>query len=392
MRAVDLRVRVLVFSVLFSTGMWLSKVAQPLYFDANGAITAFGIGYAVMAIAGGLSFVWGVIADRVGGLTVVTVGCVIYAVGLLGRVNTDAVPTAMFGAIAGAGASMVLVGMRPWLSGVAAEDQIPRIVAGRNLGNQVGTVLGTLIAAGVFALPAVSPTGPFVAIVIAPCFVLIAGAWLVRGQQRSAPEHTKADEDEHGRAPVWLCVKLVAIGLVSGFYVSLIVPYMPLIIRDAGASAPFASLIVGAMSAAQIAASAVLTKRASSTKPIRLFVLAELATGVLTVGAALALQLPTALLAFLLICRAAFVAIAVAAEETIQFAVIPHRSAGLVFGAAQTAFLIGDAAGGLVGAQLWSAAGARALLLVAGAITVFNAALVPLLLRSEGARPHTREL
>ena len=79
MRAVDLRVRVLVFSVLFSTGMWLSKVAQPLYFDANGAITAFGIGYAVMAIAGGLSFVWGVIADRVGGLTVVTVGCVIYA-------------------------------------------------------------------------------------------------------------------------------------------------------------------------------------------------------------------------------------------------------------------------------------------------------------------------
>ena len=168
--------------------------------------------------------------------------------------------------------------------------------------------------------------------------------------------------------------------------------YMPLIIRDAGASAPFASLIVGAMSAAQIAASAVLTKRASSTKPIRLFVLAELATGVLTVGAALALQLPTALLAFLLICRAAFVAIAVAAEETIQFAVIPHRSAGLVFGAAQTAFLIGDAAGGLVGAQLWSAAGARALLLVGGAITVFNGALVPLLLRSEGARPHTREL
>ncbi|GAA4151870.1 hypothetical protein [Leifsonia shinshuensis] len=113
MKSISLRTQLGVFSALFAAGMWMSKVAQPLHYDNAGALVAFGVGYAVMAVAGGFSFLWGTLADRIGGVNAMRIGTVAYAIGIAGRLMTDLLPTVVFSFIAGAGASLALVGIRP---------------------------------------------------------------------------------------------------------------------------------------------------------------------------------------------------------------------------------------------------------------------------------------
>lgn len=137
--------------MLFAGGMWMSKVAQPLYFANENALIAFGVGYAVMALVGGLSFAWGALADRIGGRKAVLVGTFVYAVGIAGRLWTDLGATIAFSALAGAGASLTLTGIRPWVRSQVRDAQISFVVAGRNLGNQIGVFIGTVGAALLFA-------------------------------------------------------------------------------------------------------------------------------------------------------------------------------------------------------------------------------------------------
>lgn len=382
----SLRVQLGVFSLLFAGGMWMSKVAQPLHFEHQGAMLAFGVGYAVMAVAGGLSFVWGALADRIGGVNAVRLGGTVYAIGIAGRIYTEMAPSIVFSAIAGAGASLALVGIRPWVRSFARDDEIPSIVATRNMSNQIGVLVGTLGAALIFAVSGQSNQGHVSALIVAPALVLGGVVWLVlaarvrRNQEPSAPQET--NEPPRHKA-TRLTVKLAILGVLSGSYVSLVAPYIPLILVDSGLSNSSAALVVTGMSLAQVASTAALTRAKTSTRPFRLFVVSELATGAVTVGAAAALGFSATVIAGLFIMRAALLALASAAEETIQYAVIPAAAVGFVFGISQTAFLAGDALGGALGAYLWTNTGASSLIVIAGAITVANAVLFPLLLRGE---------
>ena len=213
--------------------------------------------------------------------------------------------------------------------------------------------------------------------------MLTGAVWLLYASEQTGSWEGPDPNTSNPSGKRWLCIKLVIIGLVSGFYVSLITPYLPLVLTAAGASTTVAALTLGGMSCAQIVATSVMTKRARNPRPVTLFFITELGTGVLTLLAALSLGLAPVVLTAILVCRAAFVAIAVAAEETIQYAVIPASASGLIFGASQTAFLIGDALGGAFGAQIWSSGSPSSLLLTGGLITMANAVLLPLILRRE---------
>ncbi|MBF9336829.1 MFS transporter [Microbacterium lacticum] len=378
----SLRVQLAVFSLLFAAGMWMSKVAQPLYFDGHGAMIAFGAGYAVMAVIGGLSFAWGYLADRMGGLNAVRLGGVVYAIGISGRVFTDLVPAIIFSAVAGAGASLALVGVRPWVRSRATDEEIPKIVASRSLGNQSGVFVGTLGAALIFAIAGQAEDGQRSALLVAPVLVLAGIVWITFAGRSSkyavAPRNTnegQASPDTRG-----LSVKLAVLGCLSGFYVSLVAPYAPVILSDAGLTDAGAAVAISVMSLAQIGSTAVLTKVGTSPRPFRLFIFSETATALLTLLAAGLLQLPGLVVAAIFVARSAFLALAATAEETIQYAVIPAAAVGFVFGIAQTAFLVGDAAGGALGAVLWHSTGPWGLLITAGAVTLANAILFPVLL------------
>lgn len=380
----DLRVRIGCFAALFAGGMWLSKIAQPLYFDQSNALLAFGIGYAVMAVAGGLSFAWGALADRVGGLNAVRIGTLLYALGIAGRVFTDLLPVVIFSAVAGMGASLAMVGMRPWIRSHVHDDEIPRVVGVRNLGNQVGVFVGTLGAAAIFAVPAVHD-GPRTGLLVAPVIVLLALACVmfgVRGKHEVRIRETSKAPPEERHGTKGLATRLMVIGVVSGFYVSLVTPYLPLVLTAGGTSQGQAAFTVSVMSLAQILTSWFIARQGTSRAPFKLFFLSELGTGAATLAAALLLGLGPVAVAVLLVLRAACVAVAVVSEETIQYAVIPAHAAGFIFGLSQTAFLVGDAVGGVAGATLWLGTGPTGLLVVAGLITVVNAFLLPTLLRT----------
>lgn len=385
----SLRLQLTLFSLLFAAGMWMSKVAQPLYFDGQGAMIAFGVGYAVMAIVGGLSFAWGYLADRIGGLNAVRVGGLVYAVGISGRVFTDLTPSIIFSAIAGAGASLALVGIRPWVRSRATDVEIPKLVASRSLGNQTGVFAGTLGAALIFAIAGQAEQGQRTALLVAPVLVVCGIVWISfagRSTRYRAPEaDSDAQQDASGTRP--LMIKLAILGVLSGFYVSLVAPYVPVILADAGLTDAGAAVAISVMSLAQIASTAVLTRVGTSPRPFRLFIISEAATALLTLLAAGLLHLPGLVVVAVFVARSAFLALAATAEETIQFAVIPAGAVGLVFGISQTAFLVGDAAGGALGAVLWHSAGPWGLLLTAGTVTLANAILFPLLLKRKTSVP-----
>ena len=377
-----LRTQLIVFSALFAAGMWMSKVAQPLYFADRGALAAFGAGYAAMAIAGGFSFAFGALADRIGGLTAVRIGTVVYAIGIAGRVMTDLVPAIGFSVIAGVGASLALVGIRPWIRSTVSGDDVSTVVGGRNLGNQIGMFAGTIGAAGLFALAGQADAGNVTALLVAPGLVLLGALWLLAVGRKDLPVAATAYPTRAERAPrlLGLATKLGIVGVMSGFYVSLITPFVPLYLTRSGATSSTAAIVVAAMSVAQLVTSAVLAKRRTGDRPFTLFLVTELAAGLLAVALAFALSSSAVVVAAVLIARAAFVSIAVIAEETIQYAVIPGNAAGFVFGISQTAFLVGDALGGAVGGPLRQAAGPIWLAVTAGGVTIVNAFAMPLLL------------
>lgn len=377
------RIQLAVFSLLFAAGMWMSKVAQPLYFDGHGAMLAFGVGYAVMALVGGFSFAWGYLADRMGGLNAVRLGAVAYAIGISGRVFTELVPSIAFSAVAGAGASLALVGVRPWVRSFATDEEIPKFVAARSIGNQSGVFIGTLGAALLFLLAGHAEQGQRAALLVAPIAVLCGVGWTIFGGRSVKPVASppRADRDSESSSNRGLLVKLVILGCLSGFYVSLVAPYVPVILSDGGLTDAGAAVTISVMGLAQLAATVVLARVGSSPRPFRLFIVSEAATALLTLLAAGLLALPGHVIAAILIARSAFLALAATAEETIQYVVIPGAVAGFVFGISQTAFLIGDAAGGALGAVLWESVGPWGLLVTAGMVTLANATLLPMLLR-----------
>ncbi|NUU08532.1 MFS transporter [Leifsonia sp. C5G2] len=388
MRNLSLRTQVGVFSALFASGMWMAKVAQPLHYEGAGALVAFGVGYGVMACVGGLSFAWGAIADRLGGLTATRTGILLYAVGIAGRVFTDLLPTVAFSAIAGAGASLALVGLRPWIRSAATDDLLPRVIATRSLGSQVGVFVGTLGAAGLFLLFHEGARGTTTALLLAALLALMGFAWMLTiragAPVRSVQTEDRAGENRRRWRPI--AAKLAVVGLLSGFYVSTITPYLPLYLTSAGMTDAAAATVIAAMSVVQMGATAILARRGRNSRPLALFLITELSAGLITLGLALALGLAPTLIVLLFLARAALVAIAVTAEETIQYAVIPGNAAGFVFGISQTAFLIGDALGGFIGGPIWTAWGPVPLAIVAGVATVVNAVLLPVLFWNRAAQ------
>lgn len=387
MSTTSLRIQVGVFSVLFASGMWMSKLAQPLHYEAAGALVAFGIGYAVMACVGGLSFAWGAIADRIGGVNSVRAGILLYAIGIAGRVLTDIVPTVVFSGLAGAGASLALVGLRPWIRSAAPDDLLPRVVATRSFGNQAGVFVGTLGAAALF-LAVDGELGTTIALLLAAVVAFAGFLWMltIRGGAPSrVPQAADRTHDDRRRwRPV--AVRLAVVGVLSGFYVSLITPYLPLYLTTSGLSEAAAAVVVAGMSVVQLGMTAILARKGTRSRPIALFLVTELAAGAITLGLAFALGASPGLAVVFLLARAAFVAVAVTAEETIQYAVIPGNAAGVVFGISQTAFLIGDAVGGAIGGPIWAVWGPVPLAIVAGAATLANAVILPAMFRSRAGR------
>ncbi len=369
----------LAFQLLFFGGMWLSKMAHPLYFEEHSALPLFGISYATMALAGASTFFVGGFQDRWGPRGFIIAGSLLYALGLALRIYyTSTALAVLSGLLAGLGASVVLIGMRVWTFGVTTEESRPKVVGIRRVGQQIGTSAGTGaagLALGVYGLT----SGARGVLLVAA--VLVAGAatlaLLAPGRvhtKSTAGEHTEAEPPS--KRPVALALAVAALGAIGGLYTSFVTPYLPLILRDRGMDVALVGLVIGAVGVVTGLVGPAFAARVKSERALRALVAAESVALVATVLLIPGWGVIVAVTALTL--RAIGFASSATSEEVVQGRYFPIAHLGLLFGVSQGGFLTGDALGGLASGFVYDVHGASTALAVSAVLVATNCAAYPI--------------
>ncbi|QCD55680.1 MFS transporter [Streptomyces hawaiiensis] len=384
--------RLAAFTFLFFTGMWLSKTVQPLYFERHGHLVAFGLSYTAMAVAGTASVFTGRLADRWGSRPVFLAGTLLYAAGMALRVvHALPVVAVVSGFVAGLGASGIFIAIRTWIVHHVAEEQRAGVVARREFMNHAGMALGTGAAGALVALAGGDDRGYVFVLLLAAGCVLAAALAVPPDRTAARPGSGTAPGDKAGpgllqtlRGNRALACGVVGTGLLMGFYVSLLTPYLPLLLKERGVPLELVGVVLAAAGLSRLTAAALAGPVLRRRPPLRVFLLSESACAVATLVLALAVNPWTA--AVVLVLRGVFLLGATVSQELLQLSAFPGAVAGAFFGLVQSAFLAGDALGGAVGGWLYQALGSDRTVLVATALTAANAVLVPMFYGRLGAR------
>ncbi|WP_042407627.1 MFS transporter [Streptacidiphilus carbonis] len=373
------------FQLLFFAGMWLSKTAQPLYYAQQHALGRFGAGYCAMAVTGAGSFAVGRMLDRWGPRTALAAGTLLYAVGLALRVFSGSLALVLLsGAVAGLGASTVLVGLRTWTFGITDEHTRPRVVSARVVAQQVGAACGAALAgAGLAAFGVVD--GGRTALLAAAALVALACLPALSAPGRStapaaptaaadAADAADAARPAGGRGGV-LAWAVAALGVLGGLYTSFVTPYLPLVLEKHGLGIGLVGVALATVSLTSSFVGPMIAARLRSTRALRALVVAE---GVAAAGTLLLVPgwgAPVAMTAITI--RSLSFTTSATSEEVLQGQIFPTAQLGLLFGASQSGFLAGDALGGATSGWVYQTQGASVALLVSAALIGLNCLAYP---------------
>ncbi|MFE9737468.1 MFS transporter [Streptomyces sp. NPDC006477] len=377
--------RVAGFTLLFFVGMWLSKTVHPLYFERHGHLVAFGLSYTAMALAGTLSVFVGRLADRWGPRPVMALGSVLYAAGMALRVFHDSpVLAVVSGVVGGIGASSVFIALRTWTLHNADESQRPGVISRREFMNQAGMAVGTGAAGALVAVIGSGDRGYVGVLLLAAAFVLATVAFIPPSKPHVRPDAGKDPADRPRLRDVvtqhrGLALGVVGLGLLMGFYVSLLSPYLPLLLADRGVPLAWVGVVLAVASVVRLTAAAVAGRYLRARSPLAVFLLSEACCAATTL--VLAVSVGPWIAAAALALRGAFLLGATVSQELLQLNAFPAALAGVFFGLTQSAFLAGDSLGGALGGLLYHQLGSSTTVLIATGLTAANAVLVPLFYR-----------
>ncbi|MEU6113102.1 MFS transporter [Streptomyces sp. NPDC047117] len=387
--------RLAAFTFLFFTGMWLSKTVHPLYFERHDHLVQFGLSYTAMAIAGTTSVAIGRLADRSGPRLLMAAGGVLYATGMALRVvHASPLVAVLSGVVAGFGACSVFIALRVWILYNTDEDQRTGIVSRREFMNQAGMAIGTGSAGALAAFIGTGDRG-YVAVLLLAAGCVLATLLFIPPTKPSphtasdgpdspdSPEGKKASRPRlsdlftHHRG---MAIGVTGLGLLMGFYVSLLTPYLPLLLADRGVPLAWVGTVLAIASLVRLLAASLAGRYLRRRNPLALFLGAEACCALTTLCLALVTSPWIAALALAL--RGAFLLGATVSQELLQLNAFPTALAGVFFGLVQSAFLAGDSLGGALGGWLYHSLGSSHTVLIATALTVANAVLVPAFYRS----------
>lgn len=372
--------RVAAYTFMFFTGMWLSKTVHPLYFDAHDDLVNFGLSYTAMAIAGTTSVFIGRLSDRVGPRPVLIAGTVLYSIGMSLRIVHDSSFVAVAsGLVAGVGASSVFIGLRTWTLHNTTEVQRAGIVSRREFMNQAGTALGMGTAGALAAFIGTGDRG-YVLVLLMAAGCVLSGLLLIPPTDTSTVPAGHAKSSEAGFTTVFrqhkaLALGVAGLGLLMGSYVSILSPYLPLLLAERGVPVALVGVVLAAASVVRLTAAAVAGKYLRERSPMAVFLVSESCCAAATL--ILALSVSPWLAACALAVRGAFLLGATISQELLQLSAFPSGLAGVLFGLVQSAFLAGDSLGGAVGGWLYHQLGSSHTVLIATGLTLANALLVP---------------
>ncbi len=374
--------RVVAYTFVFFAGMWLSKTVHPLYFDRHDHLVNFGLSYTAMALAGTTSVFIGRLADRWGPRAVLVAGTALYAAGMALRIVHDSALVAVVsGLVAGVGASSVFIGLRTWTLHNTTEDQRVGLVSRREFMTQAGTALGMGSAGALAAFVGAGDPG-YVTVLLLAAGCVLSGLLLVPpSRPRSVTGGAGADGGgEAGFRTVFrqyrgLALGIVGLGLLMGFYVSILSPYLPLLLAERGVPVALVGVVLAVASVVRLIAAAVAGKFLRARSPLAVFLVSESCCAAATL--LLALSVSPWLAACALAVRGAFLLGATVSQELLQLNAFPGALAGVFFGLVQSAFLAGDSLGGAIGGWLYHQFGSSHTVLIATGLTLANALLVP---------------
>lgn len=372
--------RIVAYTFMFFTGMWLSKTVHPLYFDAHDDLVHFGLSYTAMAVAGTTSVFIGRLSDRWGPRAVLVGGTVLYSAGMTLRVVHDsAVVAVASGLVAGAGASSVFIGLRTWTLHHTTEEQRVSIVSRREFMTQAGTALGMGSAGALAAFIGAGDRG-YVCVLLVAAACVLAGLFLIPPTRTGTVSAGPAKAGEAGFATVFrkhrgLVFGVVGLGFLMGSYVSILSPYLPLLLAERGVPVALVGVVLAVASVVRLTAAAVAGKYLRERSPLAVFLVSESCCAAATL--VLALSVSPWLAACALAVRGAFLLGAAVSQELLQLNAFPGALAGVLFGLVQSAFLAGDSLGGAVGGWLYHQLGSSHTVLIATGLTLANALLVP---------------
>ncbi len=371
-----------VFVTLFFSGMWCSKTIHPLWFEYNHSLDYFGFSYTAMAIAGSLSFLTGMIVDKFGTAWTLRIGTLLYSIALLLRVFADSFSLSIVsGIVGGLGASTVLVSLRPWIISWSSEKERPVALSINQTSNNLGTSIGVIIAGfGISALGNLK-TGYPIFLIVSSVLVLLSVLFVpkIKGTNTSKSKDDTEKKIKYRdllKEKKLLSVGVIIFGVLSGLVVSMLNPYLPLILKDLGLPLHLISILMTILTILRIVVNPFIGSKVNNKNKIVYFALSEICIAICL----LLLLIPFSpyLVMLIVIIRSILISISVLSEELMQISMFSAKLVGIFFGLAQTAFFVGDALGGTIAGWIYNNAGTNIVIVVTASLTVLNSCFYPI--------------
>lgn len=370
------------FQVFFFSLMWTSKTLHILFFEKNTAMVNFGVSYSAMALAGYFSFVIGYFADILGFRKVLLTGGLMYALGLYLRIYPQSFSVAISsGLIAGIGASCVLCALRLWMLEVATEDTTARLVGLKSATSSFGTAIGCMLAG---VLPTIINMEDAYMTILSWSGIgmgVLTFAFYLKGPRPQVVvkkshlvtpfKNFKTAFKESKR----FFVVTTVLGLMTGFYVSFISPYLPLIMKDKGLSLLAIGFSTGSFALIRFFIDPLIAQyvEKNKAKSLQIFLGAEIVIALITGG--FLWTISKWAFVILLLLRSASLGFSTIAEEVLWIRTFPKKQMGLFFGLNQSAFFLGDFLGGLVNGYFYKNFGLDLCIFIVLTVMFFNACL-----------------
>ncbi|HHU6750386.1 TPA: MFS transporter [Staphylococcus pseudintermedius] len=171
-----------------------------------------------------------------------------------------------------------------------------------------------------------------------------------------------------------LIIGVVFLGVIAGLSVSLISPFIPIILKYQGLPVSLIGMFIAMISLTAIIAAPIYASKSVSRHKQWLFFVSELVAGLLLLMFLTAL--PTLIILLILVFRAFLYTGSAIAQELIELEIFPKSHLGFFFGLSQSSFFMGDALGGTFGGYLYGMSITVALI-ICTSLLVLNAFLFP---------------
>lgn len=331
----------------------------------------------MMAAAGALSFFIGKISDKLQPNTAIRIAVLLYAIGLALRIFTNSFLIAgCSGLIAGIGASLVVISIKNWILNIGNENDRAAIVSIKETGINIGTTLGAALSGILVTIISFYTNQPIFVILLFSSFLCASTILFVPKLRK---EDKLEDEDlknsKRNMVPKVLSGGIIIFGIINGLSVSLIIPFIPVILKHQEVPVSLIGIFTSLTSLTAIIFSTMFSSNKVNKNKQTIFLFGELIAGILFL--CFLTKISIYLIPLILVMRIFFQTASIITQELMELEMYPKAAYGKLFGLSQSAFFVGDALGGSIGGILFSW-NPNCAIIISSLIIIFNAFSFPI--------------